>query len=285
MADNQLSYGACFTGLTALTQLNLGANLLPGLPASLGCLTALQALLVSGNQLALLPASLGQLTALTRLDVSMCRCVIGLCACLVVIIVCSCLCAVWNILFGDRIVRCSCPTQQAAPIPSSVRCRGHHACDDAEHRLLRTSLALCRLAALPDSTSCLTALRTLQLHGNQLRLLPPGLHSLDALSCFTLHSNQLAALPPNVGAMRRISSLDLSGNSLAVLPESFGTLTGLTALQLAGNQLDALPPALPALQHLCISRNNVHQLPDWLAVRAGIPRLVYVSLQKHMYLL
>lgn len=120
------------------------------------------------------------------------------------------------------------------------------------------------LTALPAELWALSALRMLELSGNQLTALPAEIGSLSGLDWLYLSGNQLTALPAEFGALTALGHLTLQGNQLTTLPPEIGALTALVMLDVQSNRLTTLPPeigSLTALSALLLNNNQLTALP------------------------
>lgn len=95
------------------------------------------------------------------------------------------------------------------------------------------------LTTLPSKIGRLTALRHLDLDGNQLTTLPPEIGKLTALMILDLRSNRLTTLPPEIGQLTTLHTLYLQRNQLTTLPIWLGKLPQLKILQIYDNPLPA----------------------------------------------
>ncbi|UKZ87106.1 uncharacterized protein TrAFT101_002914 [Trichoderma asperellum] len=142
----------------------------------------------------------------------------------------------------------------------------------------------------------MTAVRDLKLANNHLSgPLNPCLTSLSALESLDVHGNKLSALPPNIEHLSRLRILNLSENSfesllfegLSKLPlteldlkknqlsgtlieEPISSLPTLQTLDISINRLTRLVPAdtsinLPVVHTLTLSMNRLQELPDMAA--------------------
>jgi Leucine-rich repeat (LRR) protein len=102
------------------------------------------------------------------------------------------------------------------------------------------------LTSVPVELGGLTALKTLDLGGNQLTTVPAELGGLTALKILNLHGIQLTSLPEALGWARltMLIGLDLSQNQLTSVPTQLGALTALKMLYLDGNPLTSVPAEL-----------------------------------------
>ena len=120
------------------------------------------------------------------------------------------------------------------------------------------------IRALPAEIGQLSALRGLNLIGNELTALPSEIGQLSALRELYLGGNKLTALPAEIGQLSALSSLDLRDNKLTALPAEIGQLSALRGLYLSSNELTALPAeigTLSALRELYLTRNKLTALP------------------------
>ncbi len=121
------------------------------------------------------------------------------------------------------------------------------------------------LSALPDRLRGLTALRSLNLHGNHLTELPDWIGELTDLAFLSTGGNRLSQLPETLGNLSRLSRLNCGHmETLRQLPESIGRLLALEDLRLGFNKLEALPDsigALSRLRNLDLSHNELKDLP------------------------
>jgi len=94
----------------------------------------------------------------------------------------------------------------------------------------------------------LSALRLLNLGGNQLVSVPAEIGLLTSLEVLWLNDNQLTSMPAEIWQLTSLRELDLSGNQLTSLPAEIGQLTSLMMLDLSGNQLTTMPAAIRELR-------------------------------------
>ena len=146
--------------------------------------------------------------------------------------------------------------------------------------LVALCVSQCRLAALPDSVTCLGRLRTLRAFGNALSRLPSywslvylseldlGKNDLSSLpdalcSCLQLrllrlNRNHLVSLPDDIGRLRQLEDVDVSRNVLVELPPSVGEWRAVTRVSFADNKLKVLPETVTQwtlIQELDLERN------------------------------
>jgi leucine-rich repeat protein SHOC2 len=94
---------------------------------------------------------------------------------------------------------------------------------------------------VPVALGALTALKVLDLGGNQLTRVPAELGGLTALTVLGLGGNQLTSVPAELGGLTTLMFLNLSGNRPTSVPVELGGLTALTVLRLSENQLMSMP--------------------------------------------
>ena len=238
-----------FSGLTALTELNLGRNDLSELPAGMfSDLTALQILYLSYNDLSELPDDVfSGLTALQKLslqdnefselpdDVF------------------SELTALQELYLGIN---------EFSSLPDDMF---------SELTALETLwLQDNEFSSLPDDVfSGLTALESLRLHKNKFSSLPDDVFSdLTALKELYLYKNEFSELPAGVfSGLTALERLRLYSNKFSELPAGvFSDLTALEVLYLHNNEFSELPDGvfsgLTALEVLALSDNEFSELPD-----------------------
>ena len=104
--------------------------------------------------------------------------------------------------------------------------------------------------AVPAEIGRLSALRELDLDGNELTSVPAEIGQLTSLEKLYLGDNQLTSLPAEIGQLTSLRELDLSGNRLTSVPANIGQLTSLKVLNLIGNQLTSLPAEIGQLTSL-----------------------------------
>jgi Leucine rich repeat len=129
-----------------------------------------------------------------------------------------------------------------------------------------------QLITLPPEIGRLAALQVLTIRGSQLVALPPEIGQLTALQALTIRNQELESLPPEIGQLAALRN-DLRGNNLGLLPPEIGQLRALRSLDLRNNRLNALPPEigqLAALQILSLSGNQLSALPPEIGQLAGL---------------
>jgi len=118
--------------------------------------------------------------------------------------------------------------------------------------------------AVPAEIGRLSALRDLDLGGNQLTSLPAEIGRLTSLEGLSLIGNRLTSVPAEIGQLTALEELGLSGNQLTSLPAEIGQLTSLKELNLIGNLLTSLPAEigqLTSLKELYLGGNLLTSLP------------------------
>ena len=117
---------------------------------------------------------------------------------------------------------------------------------------------------VPGDCAALAALQWVSLASNRLRELPGGVvGAWTALRHLDLRGNQLAALPPELARCALLEELHVTGNELAALPEVWET-PRLAVLCAGQNRLVELPTGLAAcsaLEVVDVSGNALTVLP------------------------
>ncbi|KAK3942680.1 hypothetical protein QBC46DRAFT_256043 [Diplogelasinospora grovesii] len=132
--------------------------------------------------------------------------------------------------------------------------------------------------------SQLTSLRDLKLGGNLLYgPLDPCFSNLENLEILDLHGNNISSLPSNFGNLSRLRILNISENPFETLPfDILATLplTELTARknQLSGTLIQETVEALPTLQSLDVSSNQLSHLCSPTGKSVAMPALHYLCL-------
>ncbi len=120
------------------------------------------------------------------------------------------------------------------------------------------------------SFSDLTALRYLDLTGNELTELPECVCRMTSLTWLGLNFNWLIKLPEEIGALTKLERLYLRGNVLTELPVSMGSLRMLVELDLTACHIAKLPSSmahLKALEHIALEEKVLE--PDQRAAWKG----------------
>ena len=102
--------------------------------------------------------------------------------------------------------------------------------------------------AVPAEIGRLSALRHLNLYGNQLTSLPAEIGQLTSLKVLHLYENQLTSVPAGIGQLAALEELSLTDNQLTSVPAEIGQLTSLKVLYLFRNQLTTLPARIRELR-------------------------------------
>lgn len=126
---------------------------------------------------------------------------------------------------------------------------------------------------LPPQIGQLSALTTLSLERNRLKILPPAIGRLNNLTMLNIGENLLETLPPEIGQLRNLTGLGLHDNRLRTLPSEVSRLVNLTELGLQNNRLTSVPSEiglLPNLTELWLMGNQLSTLPPWLS---NLPKL------------
>jgi leucine-rich repeat protein SHOC2 len=121
-----------------------------------------------------------------------------------------------------------------------------------------------QLTSVPAEIGQLTSLRTLTLCANQLTSVPAEIGQLTSLEKVDLSDNQLTSVPAEIGQITSLEQLWLSGNQLTSVAAEIWQLTSLTVLNLGGNQLTSLPAGirqLTSLEQLYINYNRLTSVP------------------------
>jgi leucine-rich repeat protein SHOC2 len=121
-----------------------------------------------------------------------------------------------------------------------------------------------QLTSVPAEIGQLTSLRTLTLCANQLTSVPAEIGQLTSLEKVDLSDNQLTSVPAEIGQITSLEQLWLSGNQLTSVAAEIWQLTSLTVLNLGGNQLTSLPAGirqLTSLEQLSLGGNKLTTLP------------------------
>ena len=93
---------------------------------------------------------------------------------------------------------------------------------------------------------------------------PAEIGRLSALRVLNLGGNQLTSVPAEIGQITSLEQLWLSGNQLTSVAAEIWQLTSLTVLNLGGNQLTSLPAGirqLTSLEQLYINYNRLTSVP------------------------
>lgn len=123
--------------------------------------------------------------------------------------------------------------------------------------------------SLPKSFATLTALRVLNLGGNNLTEFPPWLTDMPGLRQLYLGDNKIQELPRTINQLASLEVLSLGGNRLSEVPAELGSLGQLSCLNLAHNRLQSLPAALRglrSLRSLSLHGNRLQTLPPEIVV-------------------
>lgn len=131
------------------------------------------------------------------------------------------------------------------------------------------SVSCPNLTHVPREIRLFTAVRRLNLSGNQLAFLPAGVfEGMGELRDLNLANNRLTSLPQEAfRGLSRLEFLDLSGNWLPSLHErAFDGLSALNTLVLRNNRLASFPERafhnLAGLDLLHLSGNQLVSLPE-----------------------
>jgi leucine-rich repeat protein SHOC2 len=120
------------------------------------------------------------------------------------------------------------------------------------------------LTSLPAEIGQLTSLEKLYLVDNQLTSLPAEIGQLTSLTELYLEGNQLTSLPANIGQLASLEMLDIRKNQLTSVLAEIGQLTSLERLHLDGNRLTSVPAnigQLTLLKELYLFNNQLTSLP------------------------
>ena len=132
--------------------------------------------------------------------------------------------------------------------------------------------------AVPAEIGRLSALRELDLDGNELTSVPAEIGQLTSLEKLYLGDNQLTSLPAEIGQLTSLTELYLEGNQLTSLPAEIGQLASLEILDIRKNQLTSVLAEigqLTSLERLHLDGNRLTSVP------ANIGQL---TLLKELYL-
>jgi len=130
--------------------------------------------------------------------------------------------------------------------------------------LILGSVEQFRLVGVPEPILKLTALRKLDLDGNNIRRIPEGISKLTSLKELTLKRCSIKILTESIGELRHLEQLDLSSNIIESLPSSFSNLDSLRVLDISRCKLTIFPEEicmLKALEKLSVSGNELKTLP------------------------
>lgn len=121
--------------------------------------------------------------------------------------------------------------------------------------------------ALPEGISRLIDLEVLELNSNAITALPDSMSDLFRLRLLDISSNQVAELPYSFLSRCPLAELNISNNRFQGTLITDGTMDipKLQKLNIGGNRLTRLsndPLALPSLQQLIASANELDSLPD-----------------------
>jgi uncharacterized protein (TIGR02996 family) len=137
---------------------------------------------------------------------------------------------------------------------------------DLDPETTEVSVVNRELATLPEGLPQLTALQSLDLHGNHLAELPDWIGDFPSLEFLGIGGNPLRSLPESIGMLRNLRQLFCSNTeTLESLPDTIGQLTALQGLQLSFNALKAVPDSIGKLVHLRkldLCHNELTVLPD-----------------------
>ena len=213
-----------FSGLSALTTLDLNLNDLTSLPEGVfSGLSALTTLNLSGNDLTSLPEGVfSGLSSLTTLNLNS-----------------NDLTSLPEGVFSSlsALTTINLNSNDLTSLPTGVF--------SGLSALTTLDLRNNDLTSLPTGVfSGLSALTTLDLTDNDLTSLPTGVFSgLSALTTLRLNRNDLTSLPEGVfSGLSALTTLILSSNDLTSLPEGvFSGLSSVTSLNLLGNAVEPMP--------------------------------------------
>ena len=132
--------------------------------------------------------------------------------------------------------------------------------------------------AVPAEIGRLSALRELNLGGNQLTSVPAEIGQLTSLTRLWLSHNQLTSLPAEIGQLTALTRLNLGDNQLTSLPAEIGQLAALEWLDLSEDQLTRVPAEIGQLISLRELRLYDNQLTSVPAEIGQLTLMVLLSL-------
>lgn len=116
-----------------------------------------------------------------------------------------------------------------------------------------------------------SALKELNLSGNQLTHFPEQVLELRQLRYFYAGANRITAISKDIWKMQSLQVLSLGGNQISDVPDSVGMLSQLQALVLCDNVIENLPTSiahLNSLKSLLLHKNRLRHLPkDIIALK------------------
>ena len=256
-----------FAGLTGLIDLDLGANLLTGLPADVFVgLEALEVLRIAVNQITNLPKNVfSGLPSLQHLS-----------------------------LGGNKLSALPAEIFTDLSNLETLQLYNNRLSDLPKHVFSDLS-ALQELdlggnplvAVTADTFSGLSALQILRLSDTRIESLPTGIFSdLSALRELHLSGNALRSLEPDVfSALGQLEFLRLRNNRLSELPDGlFSGLSAVRTLNLARNDIENLHEKLfshqTRLERLELDGNRMTSLPD--GIFSGLISLQELTLEENV---
>ena len=156
------------------------------------------------------------------------------------------------------------------------------------------NLSKLQLQDIPEEVNALTALKAINLRGNNMGTIrsdlftflpslavmnlslnafsyvPDNIGQLSKLTRIVLSDNQLSSLPIDLFAMPKLSELYAERNFIRELPKGMSVALNMVKLMLAGNQLTFIPDEvgeMPSLQMFDVRNNPINEAEMTIPVR------------------
>lgn len=121
-----------------------------------------------------------------------------------------------------------------------------------------------KIVVLPTSFKELSGLEQLHLQGNALYQFREGIaEGLTSLKELNLKNNNLNQLPSDAGQLIQLQKVNLAQNKLSVFPEDFKGWGQVQSIDLSENKFETAPPILASfksLNHLVLDKNPLQDI-------------------------
>jgi|GEM_PF-4512623 len=137
------------------------------------------------------------------------------------------------------------------------------------------------LKVIPREIRYFKGLEELYLYNNQIQVLPPDLFELINLTTLHLSNNRILEVPAHIESLRHLKYLHLVNNRISSIPVELCGLQFLYSLHLNTNKISSIPPEIGRLHNLhtlYLYSNCIEEIPDEIC---QLRSLSHIDLQEN----